>query len=48
MAPINGVNEGELDAAVFLFRWRHRGDRGGSARPAGGGAVLGFGARGRR
>jgi hypothetical protein len=34
-----GGNEGGLDAAVFLFRWRHRGDRGGGARPAGGGAV---------
>jgi hypothetical protein len=25
-----GGNEGELDAAVFLFRWRRRGDRGGA------------------
>jgi hypothetical protein len=32
-------NEGGLDAAIFLFRWRRRGDRGGDARPAGGGAV---------
>jgi hypothetical protein len=39
MAPINGGNVGGLDAAVFLFRWRHRGDRGGGARPADGGAV---------
>jgi hypothetical protein len=43
-----GGNEGELDAAVFLFRWRRQGDRGGGARPAGGGAVLGFGVGGRR
>jgi hypothetical protein len=43
-----GGNEGELDAAIFLFRWRRRGDRGGGTRPAGGGAVLGFGAGGRR
>jgi hypothetical protein len=43
-----GGNEGELDAAVFLFRWRRRGDRGGGARLAGGGTVLGFGAGGRR
>jgi hypothetical protein len=43
-----GGNEGELDAAVFLFRWRRQGDRGGGMRPAGGGAVLGFGAGGRR
>jgi hypothetical protein len=43
-----GGNEGELDAAVFLFRWRRRGDCGGGARPASGGAVLGFGAGGRR
>jgi hypothetical protein len=41
-------NEGELDAAVFLFRWRRQGDRGGGVRPAGGGAVLGFSAGGRR
>jgi hypothetical protein len=34
-----GGNEGGLDVAVFLFRWRRRGDRGGSARPAGGGTV---------
>jgi hypothetical protein len=34
-----GANEGGLDAAAFLFRWRRRGDRGGGARPAGGGAV---------
>jgi hypothetical protein len=39
MVPINGGNEGGLDAAVFLFRWRRRGDRGGGARPTGGGAV---------
>jgi hypothetical protein len=43
-----GGNEGQLDAAVFLFRWRRRGNRGGGARPAGGGVVLGFGAGGRR
>jgi hypothetical protein len=43
-----GGNEGELDAAVFLFRWRRRGDRGGGARPAGGSTVLGFSAGGRR
>jgi hypothetical protein len=43
-----GGNEGELDAAIFLFRWRRRGDRGSGARPAGGGAMLGFGAGGRR
>jgi hypothetical protein len=48
MAPINGGNKGELDTAVFLFRWRRRGDRGGGTRMAGGGAVLGFGAGGRR
>jgi hypothetical protein len=48
MAPINGGNEGEIDVTVFLFRWRHRGDRGGGARPAGGGVVLGFSAGGRR
>jgi hypothetical protein len=42
-----GGNEGELEVAVSLFRWRRRGDRGGGARPAGGGAVLGFGAGGR-
>jgi hypothetical protein len=36
-----GGNEGELDVAVFLFRWRRRGDRGG-------GAILGFGAGGIR
>jgi hypothetical protein len=41
-------NEGELDAAVFLFWWRRRGDRGGDARLAGDGAVLGFDAGGRR
>jgi hypothetical protein len=34
-----GGNEGEIDAAVFLFRWERRGDQGGGARPAGGGAV---------
>jgi hypothetical protein len=34
-----GGNEGGLDAAVFLFRWRRRGDRGGGVRPAGGSAV---------
>jgi hypothetical protein len=43
-----GGNEGELDAAIFLFRWRRQGDLGGGVRPAGGGAVLGFGAGGRR
>jgi hypothetical protein len=43
-----GGNEGELDAAVFLFRWRRRGNRGGGARLAGDGAVLGCGAGGRR
>jgi hypothetical protein len=43
-----GGNEGELDVSIFLFRWRHRGDRGGGARPVGGGVVLGFGAGGRR
>jgi hypothetical protein len=43
-----GGNEGELDAAVFLFWWRRRGDRGGGTSLAGGGAVLGFGAGGRR
>jgi hypothetical protein len=43
-----GGNEGELYAAIFLFRWRCRGDRGGGARPTGGGAVPGFGAGGRR
>jgi hypothetical protein len=43
-----GGNEGELDAAIFLFRVRRRGDRGGGARPASGGAMLGFGAGGRR
>jgi hypothetical protein len=48
MAPINGGNEGEIDAAIFLFRWRRQGDRGGGARPVGGGAVHGFGAGGRR
>jgi hypothetical protein len=32
-------NEGGLDAAVFLFRWSRRGDRGGGARPAGGSAA---------
>jgi hypothetical protein len=48
MVLINGGNEGEIDATVFLFWWRRWGDRGGGARPAGGGAVLGFGAGGRR
>jgi hypothetical protein len=48
MAPINGGNEGELDVTIFLFRWRRGGDRGGGMRPVGGGAVLGFGAGGRR
>jgi hypothetical protein len=43
-----GGNEGEIDAAVFLLRWKCRGDYGGGVRPAGGGAVLGFGAGGRR
>jgi hypothetical protein len=43
-----GGNEGELDAAIFLFRWRRWGDRGGGTRPAGGDAVLLFGAVGRR
>jgi hypothetical protein len=58
-APVSGIeeggwhrlmggNEGELDAPVFVFWWRHRGDRGGGVRPAGCSAMLGFGAGGRR
>jgi hypothetical protein len=43
-----GGNEGEIDAAIFLIRWRRRGDRIGGARPADGGTVLGFGAGVRR
>jgi hypothetical protein len=35
---MTGGNEGEIDVAVFLFRWERRGDRGGGARPAGGDA----------
>jgi hypothetical protein len=49
MASINGGNEGGLDAAVFLFRWRHRATvEAARGRPAAAPCALGFGAGGRR
>jgi hypothetical protein len=43
-----GGNEGEIDAVIFLFLWERRGDRGGDARPSGGGAVHAWCRCGRR